>query len=79
MKQRHSSSLLVLTAHETYSLGPTLLGKKIGEETGVHIPHNTIYRILLPHDNVEPCTKRRTQRYGNLWSDPFFNRSSGIF
>ncbi|MGF3497999.1 MAG: DDE-type integrase/transposase/recombinase, partial [Methanolinea tarda] len=48
--------------HETYSLGPTLLEKKIEEETGVHIPHNTIYRILLHYDRVEPCMKKRTQR-----------------
>jgi len=58
----YETETLVLTAHETYSLGPTLLEKKIEEETGVHIPHNTIYRILLHHDRVEPCMKKRTQR-----------------
>lgn len=58
----YETEALVLTAYDNHSLGPTLLEKKIEEENGVHIPHNTIYRILLHHDRVEPCMKKRKQR-----------------
>jgi putative transposase len=53
---------LVLTAYDSYSLGPTLLEKKIEKEYDLHIPHNTLYRILLHHDRVEPSMKKRKQR-----------------
>lgn len=53
---------LVLTAHDRYSLGPNHLEKKIEEEYGVHIPHNTIYRILLAHGRVVISLKKRNQR-----------------
>lgn len=58
----YETEALVLTAYDHHSLGPTLLEKKIEEENGIHIPNNIIYRILLPHDRVEPCMKKRKQR-----------------
>lgn len=53
---------LVLTEHPLYTLGPAHLENKIEGENGVHIPHNTIYQILLHHDGVEPCMEKRKQR-----------------
>ena len=58
----HETETLVLAAHDQYSLGPTHLEKKIEEVDGMHIPHNTIYRILLEHGRVEVCMKKRKQR-----------------
>lgn len=51
----------VLTVQKTYSLGPSLLEGKIEKEYEFHIPHNTIYRILLSHERVKPCMKKQTQ------------------
>ena len=51
----HETETLVLAAQDQYSLGPTHLEKKIEEEYRMHIPHNTIYRILLEHGRVEVC------------------------
>jgi len=56
------TELLVLEAHDRHDLGPTLLEKKIEEVHGIHIPHNTIYRILLIRGRVDICMKKRNQR-----------------
>jgi len=58
----YENEILVLTAHDRYSLGLNHLEKKIEQESGIHIPHNTIYRILLDHGRVEICMKKRKQR-----------------
>jgi len=58
----YETETLVLTAHDRYSLGPNHLEKKIEEEYGAHIPHNTIYRILLAHGRVVISMKKRNQR-----------------
>jgi len=53
---------LVLTAHDRYSPGPVHLEQKIKEEYGIHIPHNTIHRVLLTHGKVEVSMEKRKQR-----------------
>jgi putative transposase len=53
---------LVLAAHDRHSLGAVHLEQKIEEESGIHIPHNTIHRVLLTHGRVEVSMKKRKQR-----------------
>jgi len=53
---------LVLAAHDRYSLGAVHLEQKIEEESGIHVPHSTIHRILLTHGRVEVSMKKRKQR-----------------
>jgi len=53
---------LVLQLYDSFDLGPVLLEKKIEEVVGVHIPHNTIYRILLRNDLIEENMKKKKQR-----------------
>ena len=38
---------LVLEKYDQYKLGPLALEAKIERDTGIHIPHNRIYRIML--------------------------------
>jgi len=38
---------LILDSYHDYRIGPVHLEKKIEEVHGLHIPHNTIYRVLL--------------------------------
>jgi len=51
--------MLILDSFITYSLGPVLLEKKIEIVRGIHIPHNTIYQVLLYHGMIEPNMKKR--------------------
>ncbi len=37
-------------------------GEKDRELVGIHIPHNTIYRILLRNDLIEENMKKKRQR-----------------
>jgi len=53
---------LVLQLYDSFDLGPVLLEKKIEEVVGVHITHNTIYRILLRNDLIEENMKKKKQR-----------------
>ncbi len=53
---------IILEAYKQYNLGPVHLERKIEESHGIHIPHNTVYKVLLKHDLVEENMKRRKQR-----------------
>jgi putative transposase len=53
---------LILESYHTNKLGPTHLEKKIEETHGIHIPHNTIYQVLLFHGLVEINMKKRKPR-----------------
>ena len=53
---------LVLQSFRAHTLGPVHLEKKIEEVHGIHIPHNTIYRVLLEHGCIEVNMKKRKQR-----------------
>jgi len=53
---------LVVQLYQVFDLGPVLLEKKIEEVVGIHIPHNTIYRILLHNDLIEENMKKKQQR-----------------
>ncbi len=55
---------IVLETHEQFNLGPVHLEKKIEEIHGIHIPHNTIYKILLKHNLVEENMKKKRQGSG---------------
>jgi len=39
--------ILILENFHAHSVGPISLEKKIEEVHGIHIPHNTIYQVLL--------------------------------
>lgn len=53
---------LVLQLYQVFDLGPVLLEKKIEEVVGIHIPHNTIYRILRQNGLIEENMKKKRQR-----------------
>jgi putative transposase len=53
---------LILESYALFSLGPVLLEKKIEIDHGIHIPHNTIYRVLLCHGLIEVNLRKRQQR-----------------
>ena len=60
---RHEREL-VFEMYERYKLGPLALERKIRRETGQHIPHNKIYRIMLEGGLiVENPRKKRQRRY----------------
>ena len=40
---------LILEAYTIYQSGPVILEKIIKVHSGVAIPHNTIYRVMLMH------------------------------
>jgi putative transposase len=54
--------ILILESFHAYTIGPVHLEKKIEEVHGQHIPHNTIYRVLLDHGCIEVNMKKRKQR-----------------
>lgn len=54
--------ILILESFHAPSIGPILLEKKIEEIHGLHIPHNTIYRVLLEYGCIEVNMKKRKQR-----------------
>ncbi len=53
---------IILEAHKEFNLGPVHLEKKIEEVYGIHIPHNTIYKVLLNYGLVEENMKKKKQR-----------------
>ncbi|WP_456370758.1 IS481 family transposase [Geoglobus sp.] len=53
---------IVLQAYQKYRLSPVLMEKKIDEIYGLHIPHNTIYRVLLKHGLVEENMNKKKRR-----------------
>jgi putative transposase len=53
---------LILNSYRANNVGPTHLEKKIEETHGIHIPHNSIYRVLLLYGLVEINMRKRQQR-----------------
>jgi putative transposase len=53
---------IILEAHKRFNLGPVHLEKRIEEEYCIHIPHNTIYKVLLNQGLVEENMKKKKQR-----------------
>ena len=53
---------IILETHKEYNLAPVHLEKKIEEIHGIHIPHNTIYKVPLKHGLVEENMKKKSQR-----------------
>jgi len=53
---------IVLEAYQKYKLGPVPLEKLIERDYGIHIPHNTIYKVLLKHGLVEESMNKKKRR-----------------
>ena len=49
--------------HKEYDLGPVHLEKKIEKIHGIHIPHNTIYKVLLKHVGEENMKKKKQRKW----------------
>jgi putative transposase len=56
------TKFLILTSFHDYKIGPAHLEKKIEEIHRIHIPHNTIYRVLLNHGYIAVNPRKRKQR-----------------
>ena len=52
----------VLRAYNSYHLGPQSLEVKISRDYGVHIPHNTIYKIMMTNNLIKPNPRKRKRR-----------------
>jgi putative transposase len=53
---------IILTSYARYRIGPVLLEKVIERDHDLHIPHNTIYQILLRNNLIEENMRKRRQR-----------------
>jgi putative transposase len=53
---------IVLEAYQKYKLSPVPLEKLIERDYGIHIPHNTIYKVLLKHGLVEENMNKKKRR-----------------
>ena len=53
---------LILESYKEYKVGAMLLEQKIESEKGIHIPHNTIYRVLLRNSLIIENMKKKRQR-----------------
>ena len=53
---------IILKAYRKYKLSSVMLEKPIERDYGIHIPHNTIYRVMLKHDFVEENMNKKKQR-----------------
>lgn len=53
---------LIVESFQDYRIGPVHLEKKRKEVHGIHIPHNTIYRVLLGHGCIKVNMRKRKQR-----------------
>jgi len=53
---------LIPESYALFSLGHVLLEKKIEIDLGIHIPHNTIYRVLLCHGLIEVNMRKPQQK-----------------
>ena len=53
---------VILQAYNKYKLIPVLLEKLIERDYSIHIPHNTIYKILLKHNLVEENMNKKKRR-----------------
>ena len=57
----------VLQAHKETNLGPLALEKKIEKERKLHIPHNTIYKIMKEFKLIKPNPNKKKQRKYVRW------------
>ncbi len=53
---------IILQAYNKYRLSPVPLEKLIERDYGIHIPHNTIYKVLLKHGLVEENMNKKKRR-----------------
>ena len=53
---------IILNAYKTYKLSPVILEKLIERDYIIHIPHNTIYKVLLKHSLVEENMNKKKRR-----------------
>ena len=53
---------LIIRMHEKHHLGPLALEVKIERETGRHIPHNRIYKIMLAEGKIVENPRKKKQR-----------------
>jgi putative transposase len=54
--------IFILAIFHAHLVGPVLLEKKIEEVHGIHIPHNTIYQVLLDSGCIDVNVRKRKQR-----------------
>ncbi|MBE8540507.1 IS481 family transposase [Geoglobus acetivorans] len=55
---------IILQAYQKYKLSPVPLEKLIERDHSIHIPHNTIYRIMLKHNLVvENMNKKKRRKW----------------
>jgi len=54
---------IILQAYNRYRLSPVLLEKLIERDYGIHIPHNTIYKVLLKNNLVEENMKKKRRKW----------------
>ena len=57
----------ILETHKRTNLGPLALEKKIEKERKIHIPHNTIYRVMKEFKLIKPNPNKRKQRKYVRW------------
>jgi len=53
---------IILKAYQKYKLSPVLLEKLIERDYSIHVPHNTIYKILLKNNLVEENMNKKKRR-----------------
>ena len=53
---------IILKAYKTYKLSPVILEKLIERDYSIHIPHNTIYKVMLKHGLVKENMNKKKQR-----------------
>jgi len=53
---------IVLEAYQRYKLSPVPLEKLVEVDYNIHLPHNTIYRVLLKHNLVEENINKKKRR-----------------
>ncbi len=53
---------LVLEKYDQYKLGPLALESRIERDTGIHIPHNRIYKIMLEGGLIMENPRKKRQR-----------------
>ena len=54
----------ILKAYRKYKLAPVMLEKLIERDYCIHIPHNTIYKVLLKHGLVEENMNKKSRETG---------------
>ena len=54
---------IILQAYNKYRPSPVLLEKQIERDYGIHIPHNTIYKVLLKHGLVEKNVNKKRRKW----------------